>query len=74
VLQAPTSEGVIDFGRVAAKARQLEFDDYFDIEYIRMPKWNSDRVDVVSETVRLRDIFLKTGEFESADLIAAGRS
>lgn len=59
VLQASSRTGLIDFGRVIGLLVEDGFDGYFCLEYCCDPYNDMDRVDTVTETVRLRDLFLR---------------
>jgi sugar phosphate isomerase/epimerase len=59
LLQASSRTGSIDFGRVLRLFVESGFDGFFCLEYCCDAYNEMDRVDTVTETVRLRDLFLR---------------
>jgi sugar phosphate isomerase/epimerase len=55
VLQARWNDGVIDFANVVRTLRQAGFSGYYAIEYEHDPWLGNDKVDVISESIRMRD-------------------
>ena len=54
-MQAIWQEGTIDFRDVLDRLRAAGYAGYFCVEYVHTPRWNNNRVDVLSETIRMRD-------------------
>jgi sugar phosphate isomerase/epimerase len=57
VLQASGRTGSIDFGRVIQLFTDSGFDGFFCLEYCCDPYNDMDRIDTITETIRLRDLF-----------------
>jgi sugar phosphate isomerase/epimerase len=57
VLQASSRTGSIDFGRVIGLFVESDFDGFFCLEYCCDAYNDMDRIDTITETVRLRDLF-----------------
>ena len=55
VMQAISYEGTIDIQRLVRKLVALDYDGFVAAEYVRMQKWDCDRVDNLSETIYVRD-------------------
>jgi sugar phosphate isomerase/epimerase len=55
-LQARWAQGVIDFAAVIALLKQVGYRGYLSLEYEHDPWMDSDRVDVISETIKMRDL------------------
>jgi hypothetical protein len=55
VLQARWNEGVIDFRKVVGVLQQAGFSGYYALEYEHDPWLGNDRVDVISESIKMRD-------------------
>jgi sugar phosphate isomerase/epimerase len=55
VLQARWNDGVIDFGKVVRTLRQAGFSGYYALEYEHDSWLDNDRVDVISESIKMRD-------------------
>jgi sugar phosphate isomerase/epimerase len=55
VLQARWNEGVIDFGKVVRVLQQAGFSGYYALEYEHDPWLGNDKVDVISESIKMRD-------------------
>lgn len=58
-LQSSAREGAIDFGRALALFVADGFDGFFCLEYCCDPYNDMDRVDTLTETIKLRDLFLR---------------
>jgi sugar phosphate isomerase/epimerase len=58
VLQAGSRTGAIDFERVISLFVQEEFEGFFCLEYCCDAYNDMDRVDTITETIRLRDLFI----------------
>lgn len=56
VLQARWADGMIDFASVVRVVRSSGYHGYFALEYEHDPWFDNDRVDVVCETIRMRDV------------------
>lgn len=54
VLQCRTSEGQIDFERALTRLRECKYDGWVAFEYVWEQWLDNDRVDVLSETLKLR--------------------
>jgi sugar phosphate isomerase/epimerase len=54
-LQCPHDEGVIDVAALLDAARQHGFNGSVALEYVHSPMWEMNRLDVLSETIRMRD-------------------
>ncbi len=67
VLQASSRTGSIDFERIVRDFVERGFDGFFCLEYCCDAYNDMDRVDTVTETVRLRDLFLRVREGLPAD-------
>ncbi len=59
VMQAISYEGTIDIQRLVRKLVALGYDGFIAAEYVRMQKWDCDRVDNLSETLYVRDQILE---------------
>ena len=60
MMQATASEGTIDFPRIIRAFQQTGYQGYFCLEYV-WDRWlDTDRVDCISESALLRDVFLET--------------
>ena len=55
-LQARWVDGVIDFTAVVALLKEVSYRGYLSLEYEHDPWMDSDRVDVISETIKMRDL------------------
>jgi sugar phosphate isomerase/epimerase len=62
MLQASSRTGSIDFGRVVRLFVESGFDGFFCLEYCCDAYNDMDRIDTITETVRLRDLFLRVRE------------
>ncbi len=62
VLQANARTGSIDFGRVVKLMVDQEFDGFFCLEYCCDGYNEMDRVDTLTETIRLRDLFTRVSQ------------
>jgi sugar phosphate isomerase/epimerase len=58
-LQTSAREGAIDYGRVVGLFVRQGFDGFFCLEYCCDPYNDMDRVDTLTETIKLRDLFLR---------------
>jgi sugar phosphate isomerase/epimerase len=58
LMQTPLEDGTINFALVLDQLRQVGYDRYLCIEYVHQDYIGADNVDVVTETVKMRD-FLK---------------
>jgi sugar phosphate isomerase/epimerase len=58
VMQASSRTGIVDYAAVIDSLRSLEYDGFFCAEYCCDPYADMDRIDTVTETVRMRDLFL----------------
>ena len=50
------AQGVIDFAAVIALLKQVGYRGYLSLEYEHDPWMDSDKVDVISETIKMRDL------------------
>jgi sugar phosphate isomerase/epimerase len=57
ILQASSRTGSIDFGRVVRQFVERDFDGFFCLEYCCDAYNDMDRIDTITETIRLRDLF-----------------
>ena len=55
-LQCPVSDGVLDVHEMLDQAARAGYSGSFTLEYVHSPMWSMNRLDVLSETVRLRDL------------------
>ena len=55
MLQARWNDGVIDFGNVVRTLQQAGFSGFYALEYEHDPWLGNDRVDVISESIKMRD-------------------
>lgn len=55
-LQAKLHEGTINFRRVLAKLNEVGYDGDLSIEYVHQPYMNTMYEDVLTETIRMRDL------------------
>ena len=69
-LQLPSRLGSIDFERVVGALVEGEYDGFFCLEYCCDPYNDMDRVDTITETIRLRDLVraVLAGEAVAADV------
>jgi sugar phosphate isomerase/epimerase len=58
-LQSSAREGSIDFGRALGLFVEEGFDGFLCLEYCCDPYNDMDRVDTLTETIKLRDLFLR---------------
>ena len=55
VMQAISYEGTIDIQRLVQQLAAMDYNGFISAEYVRMQKWDCDRVDNLSETIYVRD-------------------
>ena len=55
VMQAISYEGTIDIQRLVRQLAAMDYNGFISAEYVRMQKWDCDRVDNLSETIYVRD-------------------
>lgn len=55
VMQAISYEGTIDIQRLVRQLAAMDYNGFIAAEYVRMQKWDCDRVDNLSETIYVRD-------------------
>lgn len=55
LLQTRLEDGTINFPLVLDRLRQAEYDRYLCIEYVHTPYGGANNVDVLTETVKMRD-------------------
>ena len=55
-LQSSMKENVIDYGRVLKKMKEINYPGFFELEYVWIDREHLNDVDVLSETILLRDI------------------
>ncbi len=55
VMQAISYEGIIDIQRLVQQLAAMDYNGFIATEYVRMQKWDCDRVDNLSETIYVRD-------------------
>ncbi|MEW5979315.1 MAG: sugar phosphate isomerase/epimerase family protein [Acidobacteriota bacterium] len=55
-LQSSMKENTIDYGRVIKTMKKLEYQGFFELEYVWLDREHLNDVDVLSETILLRDI------------------
>jgi sugar phosphate isomerase/epimerase len=55
-LQCSMKDNTIDYGRVLTKMKETGYQGYFELEYVWMDREHLNDVDVLSETIRLRDV------------------
>ena len=55
-MQAVWEDGTIDFRDVVGRLRAAGYGGFSCVEYVHTPRWNNNRVDVLSETIRMRDL------------------
>jgi sugar phosphate isomerase/epimerase len=55
VLQARWADGTIDFGKVVRLLEDSGYQGYYGLEYEHDPWMGNDKVDVISETIKMRD-------------------
>jgi sugar phosphate isomerase/epimerase len=60
VMQASYRDGIVDYGSVIDSLRSIGYDGFFCAEYCCDPYADMDRIDTVTETVRMRDLFWRT--------------
>jgi len=56
VLQARWADGTIDFGNVVRLLEDSGYQGYYGLEYEHDPWMGNDKVDVISETIKMRDL------------------
>ena len=56
MLQARWNDGVIDFGNVVRTLQQAGFSGFYALEYEHDTWLGNDRVDVISESIKMRDL------------------
>lgn len=59
-LQCPVSDGVLDVHEMLDQAARAGYSGSFTLEYVHSPMWSMNRLDVLSETVRLR-VLIRSG-------------
>ena len=52
----PGEDGTIDFRDVVGRLRTAGYGGFYCVEYVHTPRWNNNRLDVLSETIRMRDL------------------
>lgn len=55
-LQAKWGEGTLDLGRMIETLREAGYDGFLSIEYVHQPYMNTLSDDVLTETIRMRDL------------------
>ena len=55
VMQAISYEGTIDIQRLVQQLAAMDYNGFIAAEYVRLQKWDCDRVDNLSETIYVRD-------------------
>jgi sugar phosphate isomerase/epimerase len=55
-MQAIWEDGTIDFRDVVGRLRAAGYEGFYCVEYVHTPRWNNNRLDVLSETIRMRDL------------------
>ena len=56
MLQARWNDGVIDFRKVVRRLQQAGYSGYYALEYEHDTWLGNDRVDVISESIKMRDL------------------
>jgi sugar phosphate isomerase/epimerase len=59
-IQARWEEGTIDFPALIASLKQTGYQGYLTLEYEHDKFWQMDRCDVMTETIRMRDVALRS--------------
>jgi hypothetical protein len=49
-------ENTIDYGRVLQKMKEVNYQGFFELEYVWIDREHLNDVDVLSETILLRDL------------------
>ena len=60
VMQATAKDGTLDFPRIIRALQQAGYQGFFCLEYVWDEWLDTNRVDCISETALLRDVFLET--------------
>lgn len=55
-LQAIWEDGMIDFRDVVGRLQATGYRGFYCVEYVHTPRWNNNRLDVLRETIRMRDL------------------
>jgi sugar phosphate isomerase/epimerase len=55
-LQAKWGEGTLDFGAIIETLREAGYDGFLSIEYVHQAYMNTLSDDVLTETIRMRDL------------------
>ena len=55
-LQTKLEEGTINFNAVFGKLKEVGYNDYLSIEYVHQDYMNTLYEDVLSETIKMRDL------------------
>ena len=61
VIQVRWRDNETDFAALVAALRSADYDGAYCVEYVPMPKWRCDEMDVVTEALAMRDALVALG-------------